>query len=87
MFHADIGRAEPYAHERALGWIEHYVIGAIYGVVFALLAGPEWFAAPRILPAWMFGVATSLLAGSYCSLDSASAGPPHGRPTRRGCAY
>ena len=59
MFHADIGKAEPYVHERALGWFGHYVVGAIYGVVFALLAGPGWFAAPRILPAWLFGVATS----------------------------
>jgi hypothetical protein len=58
VFHADIGRAEPYAHERALGWIGHYLVGAFYGVVFALLAGPDWFADPRILPAWLFGVAT-----------------------------
>jgi hypothetical protein len=58
VFHADIGEAEPYVHERALGWFGHYVVGAIYGVIFALLAGPGWFAAPRILPAWLLGVAT-----------------------------
>ena len=58
IFHADIGTSEPYVHEQALGWIGHYVVGVIYGVVFALLVGPEWFAAPRILPAWIFGIAT-----------------------------
>lgn len=58
VFHADIGTAEPYVHERALGWIGHYVVGVIYGMVFALLAGPDWFAAPRFLPAWIFGLAT-----------------------------
>jgi hypothetical protein len=58
VFHADIGRAEPYVHERALGWIGHYVVGAIYGVAFALLAGPGWLAAPSLLPAVVFGLAT-----------------------------
>ena len=39
VFHDDIARAEPYAHERALGWIGHYAVGILYGVVLALLAG------------------------------------------------
>ena len=42
----------------ALGWIGHYVVGILYGVVFALIVGPEWLAAPRFLPAWLFGLAT-----------------------------
>ena len=58
MLHADIGKAEPYVHELALGWIGHYVVGASCGVVFALLVGPEWLAVPRLLPAWIFGLAT-----------------------------
>ena len=58
VFHADIGTAEPYAQEAALGWIGHYVVGVIYGIVFALLVGPEWFSAPSLLPAWVFGLAT-----------------------------
>ena len=31
---------------------------AAYGVAFALIMGPDWFAAPRFLPAWIFGLAT-----------------------------
>jgi hypothetical protein len=58
VFHDDIGRAEPWAHEVALGWIGHYLVGIAYGVVFALLAGPGWLAAPTVLPALAFGIAT-----------------------------
>jgi hypothetical protein len=58
VFHDDIGEAEPYSHERALGWIGHYVVGVAYGVVFALIVGPGWLAEPRVLPAWFFGIAT-----------------------------
>ena len=58
VFHDDIGRAESYAHERALGWVGHYMVGIIYGVIFALIAGPGWLAAPRFLPAWIFALVT-----------------------------
>jgi hypothetical protein len=58
VFHDDIGKAAPWAHELALGWVGHYVVGAVYGVVFALIAGAGWLAAPRLLPAWVFGIAT-----------------------------
>ena len=58
VFHPDIATAAPWEHELALGWIGHYVVGAIYGVAFLLLAGPGWMAAPTFLPAWAFGVAT-----------------------------
>jgi Protein of unknown function (DUF2938) len=58
VFHEDIGKAKPYEHELAVGWIGHYVVGITYGVIFALIVGPEWLAAPRFLPAWIFGLAT-----------------------------
>jgi hypothetical protein len=60
VFHDDIMRAAPYEHELALGWIGHYLTGIVYGVVFALLAGPAWLAAPSLLPAWLFALATVL---------------------------
>ena len=31
-----------------LGWIGHYVVGILYGVIFALIVGPGWLAAPRL---------------------------------------
>lgn len=58
IFHDDIAKAEPYGRELALGWIGHYVIGIIYGIVFAILAGPAWLAAPTFLPAWIFAILT-----------------------------
>ena len=39
VFHDDIGKAAPYAHEQALGWIFHYAVGIAYGVILALLMG------------------------------------------------
>ena len=58
VFHDDIGRAEPYANEQALGWIGHYAVGILCGVVLALIVGEGWFAAPPFLPAWIFGIVT-----------------------------
>ena len=58
VFHDDIGKAEPYAGERALGWIGHYAVGILYGVVLALIVGSAWFAAPTFLPAWILGIVT-----------------------------
>ena len=58
VFHDDIGMAEPYRHELALGWIGHYAVGIVYGVVLALIVGPTWFAAPTFLPAWIIGLVT-----------------------------
>ncbi len=58
VFHDDIARAAPVSHERALGWAAHYGVGIVYGAVFALLAGPDWLAAPRLLPALGFGLVT-----------------------------
>jgi hypothetical protein len=58
VFHDDIGRAEPYVGERALGWIGHYAVGILYGVVLALIVGSAWFAAPTFLPAWILGIVT-----------------------------
>ena len=58
VFHDDIGRAAPYAHELSLGWAGHYVVGALYGVGFLLIVGPGWLAAPTLLPALIFGLAT-----------------------------
>jgi hypothetical protein len=58
VFHNDIAKAEPYAHEHALGWIGHYAVGILYGVILALLAGADWFASPTFLPAWILGLVT-----------------------------
>jgi len=58
IFHDDIGKAEPYAGELALGWIGHYAVGILYGMILALVMGAGWFAAPTFLPAWILGILT-----------------------------
>ncbi len=58
VFHDDIGRAEPVAGELPLGWAFHYAVGVLYGVVFAVLAGPGWLAEPTFLPVWIFALIT-----------------------------
>ncbi|MDX3976126.1 DUF2938 domain-containing protein [Shinella sp.] len=58
VFHDDIGKGSPYANELALGWIGHYAVGILYGVILALLVGDAWFAAPTFLPAWILGIVT-----------------------------
>lgn len=58
VFHDDISAAAPYAHEQALGWVFHYAVGALYGVILALIVGLSWFSAPTFLPAWILGIVT-----------------------------
>jgi hypothetical protein len=58
VFHDNIGTAEPYAHEQALGWISHYAVGIAYGILLVAITGPVWLAAPTFLPAWIVGIVT-----------------------------
>jgi len=58
VFHPAIGEAAPSPNDLAVGWIAHYAVGILYGMVFALIVGPRWFAAPTFLPAWIFGIVT-----------------------------
>lgn len=58
VFHDDIGAAAPLPQELALGWVAHYGVGVVYGVVWALIAGPAWLAAPTFGPVWIFALLT-----------------------------
>ncbi len=58
VFHEDIAAAAPVPQETALGWAVHYGVGILYGVVFVLLAGANWLAAPSFLPVWIFALIT-----------------------------
>jgi hypothetical protein len=58
VFHESIATADPYRHELKLGWAGHYVVGIVYGVVFAWIVGAGWFETPTFLPAWIFGIVT-----------------------------
>lgn len=58
VFHDDIGAADTLPGEVALGLGLHYAVGLCYGVIFVLLAGPGWLAAPSFLPLWIFSLVT-----------------------------
>lgn len=58
VFHDDIGQARPYAHELALGWAFHYLVGLVYGVILVLATGAAWLTAPTFLPAFILGIVT-----------------------------
>ncbi|MBV2143213.1 DUF2938 domain-containing protein [Falsochrobactrum sp. TDYN1] len=86
VFHEDIAESEPYKYEVALGWIGHYVVGIVYGIVFALYGGAEWFANPSFLPAWIFGILT-VAAGWFLlqpglGIGWAASRLPHARRVR-----
>jgi hypothetical protein len=67
VFHDNIADAAFFAQEQALGWVFHYAVGIIYGIVFALIVGAAWLAAPTFLPAWIWGMAT--IAGGWFLLQ------------------
>lgn len=58
LFHDSIAEAAPVASETALGWGVHYGVGVLYGVMFVLIAGAGWVAAPTFLPVWIFALIT-----------------------------
>ena len=59
--HASIANASPKPFECAVGWISHYLIGAIYALMLVALVSGSWLARPTLLPALLFGVGTVLV--------------------------
>lgn len=58
VFHADIAQAAPHAREATFGWIAHYAVGILYGIIFAFIVGRPWFVHPTFWPAWLWGIVT-----------------------------
>lgn len=58
IFHDDIGAADPVSSELGLGWVLHYGVGILYGVVFVPLAGSVWVTDPTFVPVWIFSLIT-----------------------------
>jgi hypothetical protein len=56
--HASIAKAPAKSWECVVGWVAHYVIGAIFAAILVLLVSPAWLQRPTILPALIFGVVT-----------------------------
>ncbi|WP_227320806.1 DUF2938 domain-containing protein [Acidisoma silvae] len=63
VFHDDIAAAAPFALENSMGWVFHYVVGALYGAILVALTGPGWLVHPTFWPAWIWGIVT--IAGGW----------------------
>ncbi|HMM74892.1 MAG TPA: DUF2938 family protein [Gammaproteobacteria bacterium] len=46
--HDGIGKAAPVRGESALGWLFHYGVGAIYGLLLVAWQGSAWLQAPTV---------------------------------------
>jgi hypothetical protein len=60
FMHASIANASHKRFECTVGWIAHYVIGAVYALVLVALVSGNWLARPTLLPALLFGVGSVL---------------------------
>jgi len=60
FIHASIANASHKRFECTVGWIAHYVIGAVFALVLVTLVSGDWLAQPTLLPALLFGVGTVL---------------------------
>lgn len=58
IFHPDIEQAEEVSGELILGWLFHYGVGVIYGILFLFLVGTEWLKEPDFFSAWIYAIAT-----------------------------
>lgn len=58
--HSNIASAPQKNAECAVGWIAHYMIGAMFAAVFLALVGNHWLQHPTPIPAILFGVVTVL---------------------------
>jgi len=67
--HESIASAAPVRHELALGWIFHYLVGAVYGLLVAALWGSEWLQRPSLFPALLVALLT--LTAPFFVMDPA----------------
>jgi hypothetical protein len=61
IVHKSITATPQKPHECAVGWVTHYLIGVTFALLFVLLASDSWLARPTLLPALVFGIATTLV--------------------------
>ena len=59
--HASIAKAEPVAHELALGWLTHYAVGIVFAALLVAMDGIGWIRQPSFLAALATGIATAVM--------------------------
>ena len=58
VFHDDIAVALALSYENFMGWVFHYLIGLIYGVIFVVVIGELWPSEPTFMPVWLYAIVT-----------------------------
>jgi hypothetical protein len=58
FMHDTIADTPPVSNELAIGWIMHYLIGALFAAIIILVWGLDWARNPTLLPALTVGVVT-----------------------------
>ena len=61
FMHASIASASHKRFECTVGWVAHYVIGAVYALLLVALVSGNWLAQPTLPPALLFGVGSVLV--------------------------
>lgn len=61
FMHANIAATPERPLECLVGWSFHYVIGAVYALVFVAIVSGSWLAQPTVLPAVLFGLGSVLV--------------------------
>lgn len=56
--HASIAAAAKKPAECTLGWLAHYLIGAVFSLMLVIATSGNWLARPSLLPAVLLGVCT-----------------------------
>ena len=56
--HPSIAAAAQQPSECPIGWIAHYMIGALFALGLVALATPRWLQSPTLTPALVFGIVT-----------------------------
>src|SRR5258705_13299613 len=61
FMHASIAAASQKRSECTVGWIAHYIIGAVYALVLVAFVSGSWLTRPTLLPAMLFGIGSVLV--------------------------
>ncbi|CAD5278808.1 conserved membrane hypothetical protein [Bosea sp. 62] len=56
--HDTIADTPPVSNELAIGWIMHYLIGALFAAIVIMIWGLDWARNPTLLPALIVGIVT-----------------------------
>lgn len=58
--HTSIVQSEQQQAECVLGWLAHYLIGAVFAFTLVAILSPDWLGTPTLMPALLFGLATAV---------------------------